>query len=105
MNLFDVPHPLPSEELFERIIRTEDMLIERIISAGQVSPTGFWYEQALDEWVVLLQGKAVISWDNGRSQELSAGDWLLIPAGKKHRIDYTSEHPPCIWLAVHAAMG
>ena len=99
-NLFRLPASLPAEELVEILCRQEDVRIERIISTGQASPADFWYDQAEAEWVCLLQGNAALQWEDGSFSELSAGDCLLIPAGKKHRVDRTSVDPPCIWLAV-----
>jgi cupin 2 domain-containing protein len=102
MNIFNIPAKLPEKEILEDLIPDNGVKIERIISSGQASPPGFWYDQDRDEWVILLQGSAEISWKNGKSQILSPGDWLLIPSHEKHRIEWTSKNPPCIWLAVHA---
>jgi cupin 2 domain-containing protein len=102
MNIFQLPSLLPAEEIFETLVPGCDVSIERIISCGQITPEGQWYDQERDEWVVLLQGKAEIDWEDGHNQKLDAGDWLLIPARAKHRVAYTSLDPPCIWLAVHA---
>ncbi|NEO01320.1 MAG: cupin, partial [Moorea sp. SIO3I7] len=33
--------------------------------------------------------------------KLKPGDYLFIKAHQKHRVEYTSAEPPCIWLAVH----
>ena len=101
MNLFDLPEPLPDEELLEVLAQGKDVRIERIVSSGQASPEGFWYDQPQDEWVVLLQGCAQIGWEDGTRQELDRGDWLMIPAHKKHRVAWTSHDPPCVWLAIH----
>ena len=75
--------------------------IERIISTGQTTPSGQWYNQELDEWVILLQGEAELCYADYTKIKLKAGDYLLIPAHTKHRVEYTSIEPPCIWLAVH----
>lgn len=101
MNIFKLPDVLPNEELFEKLIDNNNITIERIISTGQVSPENFWYDQDMDEWVVLLQGEASLIWRDGRSRDLFAGDYVLIPAHDQHRIEKTSITPPCIWLAVH----
>lgn len=102
MNLFALPTPLPADELTETLAAGAGVLIERIVSCGQASPPDFWYDQDLDEWVALLQGEAVLAYADGRRLSLAAGDWLLIPAHEKHRVESTSTEPPCIWLAVHA---
>lgn len=104
MNLFKLPAGILEEELFEALIPDRGVLIERIVSTGQVSPPGFWYEQERDEWVALLQGKATLAWENGRTLEMGPGDWALIAAGERHRVAYTSQEPPCIWLAVHGRL-
>ncbi|MGI5892462.1 MAG: cupin domain-containing protein, partial [Bacillota bacterium] len=74
--------------------------IERIISCGQISPPGFWYDQDEDEWVLLVQGSARLSLSDGSNICLRAGQHILIPAHQKHRIEYTSSEPPCIWICV-----
>lgn len=74
--------------------------IERIISYGQTSPEGFWYDQAWDEWVLLVQGAAEIDLGD-RKVALTPGDHLFIPAGQKHRVTLTVPDQPTIWLAVH----
>jgi cupin 2 domain-containing protein len=76
--------------------------IERIVSTGQASPPGFWYDQPWDEWVALLQGAARLRFeDEAQARELVAGDYVHIPAHARHRVEATSESPPAIWLAVH----
>jgi cupin 2 domain-containing protein len=101
MNLLNLPPDLPNEEYFEPLFSTANVIIERIISTGQTTPPGQWYDQEQDEWVVLWQGEAKLGYADGSTQALTAGDWVLIPARQKHRVEYTSTHPPCIWLAVH----
>lgn len=74
--------------------------IERIMSKGHVSPEGFWYDQNEDEWVVLLKGSAVIEYSDGSETALKAGDALFIPAGRRHRVKFTSAKPECEWFCV-----
>lgn len=100
-NLFTLPHPLPEEETFEPLLPDAGVLIERILSTGQASPPGHWYDQERDEWVVLLQGRAKLAWEDGRGRELGPGDHVFLPAHERHRVEWTSREPPCIWLAVH----
>ena len=105
MNLFaGLPQGPVKDELCEALIKNEKILIERIISTGQSSPQGFWYDQQQEEWVALLQGNARLSWYDGTSVTMKAGDWLFIPAHEQHRVDETSIKPPCIWLAVHGKL-
>ncbi|MGC9504427.1 cupin domain-containing protein [Baaleninema sp.] len=101
-NIFNLPSELPDSELLEPLVTGNDTLIERIVSTGQITPPGQWYNQNRDEWVVLLQGKAIVSYPDGSQVQLKRGDYLLIPARTKHRVEYTSVNPPCIWLAIHA---
>ena len=100
-NIFNLPSQLPHEEQFEALVSSDSVLIERIISTGQTTPTGEWYDQQQDEWVILLQGEAILIYDDGSKSELKAGDYVLINAHQKHRVEWTSSQPPCIWLAVH----
>ena len=78
--------------------------IERIVSEGQASPPGFWYDQEGDEWVLLLRGGAELEFDDPSGEErLAPGDWLLIPARRRHRVRATEKST--LWLAVHAEDG
>ena len=98
-NLFaELPVNLP-EELVEKLVDTQEVRIERIVSAGHSSPQGFWYDQAESEWVVVLQGEATLAFDN-ETQILKPGDHVLIPPHRKHRVDSTSQTEPTVWLAV-----
>lgn len=101
MNLFDIPAIMEEKELFQALVPDQGILIERIISAGQFTPRGEWLIQDRDEWVVLLHGKAQLAFEDGWACSLEPGDWLLIEAGRPHRVEYTSSAPPCVWLAVH----
>ena len=73
--------------------------IERIVSEGHVSPSGFWYDQNEWEYVAVLQGSAELETLTGKIR-LNAGDWIMIPEHERHRVSYTSSEPPCVWLAV-----
>ncbi|MBE9194726.1 cupin domain-containing protein [Synechocystis sp. LEGE 06083] len=100
-NLWQLPDPLPDQEQFDLLLQNQNITLERIISTGQITPEGKWYDQDRTEWVVLLQGKAEITYDTGAVINLNKGDYLLIPARQKHRVTFTSNEPPCIWLALH----
>jgi cupin 2 domain-containing protein len=98
-NLFDqLPLNLP-EELFNTLLDTGTVRIERIVSQGHASPEGFWYDQDEYEWVVVLRGAARLSVE-GEIKELKQGDFLNIPAHQKHRVEWTTPDGPTIWLAV-----
>ena len=97
----DIPAELP-EELFESICSTENVKIERIVSKGHSSPEGFWYDQAWDEWVLVLRGRAGLEIDGDPATiELGPGDHLLIPSHTRHRVAWTDGQGDTIWLAVH----
>ena len=98
--LLALPDVLPTHELFETILSVPSLRIERIVSSGQVSPENFWYDQPDNEWVAVLQGEAELEWENGEKTFMQQGDHVLIKAGQKHRVAWTSSSPPCIWLAV-----
>ncbi|VEP16576.1 Cupin (modular protein) [Hyella patelloides LEGE 07179] len=103
-SIFDLPSSLPNKELFEPLASAENIVIERIISTGQVTQPGEWYNQDKGEWVILLQGKASLTYEDQKQIKLTTGDYLFILAHQKHRVEYTSSEPPCIWLAVHGKM-
>lgn len=103
-NLFALPHPLPELETVQPLAQSESVLIERIVSVGHTTPPGDWYDAERDEWVALLQGAATVAYDDGGAVSLGPGDWLLIPAGRRHRVDATTAEPPCVWLAVHGRL-
>ena len=71
--------------------------VERIISRGKSSPPDFWYDQDMDEWVMLAAGTATVAFEDRRTR-LRAGDWLFIPAHCRHRVASASED--AVWLAV-----
>jgi cupin 2 domain-containing protein len=104
LNLFKLPAPLPPTELFEPLATGNGLLIERIISSGQQTPPNTWFDQPQAEWVVLLQGEAELGYEDGTSLRLKPGDYVLIPARQRHRVEYTSTDPACIWLAVHGSL-
>lgn len=99
-NIFDLPDKLWPEEIFETIANGPGVRIERILSCGQITPPNQWYDQETDEWVLLVQGSAVLRFESNRQIELKSGDHILIPKKCRHRVESTST--PCIWIAVHA---
>jgi cupin 2 domain-containing protein len=101
-NLFrDVPRGLP-EELAEVILSASSFRIERIVSRGHASPAGFWYDQPQHEWVLLLSGAARLRFeDEPADVELKAGDYVNIPAHRRHRVGWTTPDVDTVWLAIH----
>ena len=88
-----------SAEVLETLVQGNNIRIERIVSQGQASPEGFWYDQDEHEWVMLLQGHAILGFSD-HQLELKAGDYVHIPAHQKHRVEWTSPHETTLWLAV-----
>lgn len=100
-NLFtDIPARLADEQFVE-LLSSPHCRIERIVTRGQSSPPGFWYDQDRAEWVVVLAGAARLTIEGGAEHVLRAGDHLLIPAHCRHRVEWTDPEQATIWLAVH----
>ena len=97
MNLFDLSQLPLSSELTTILAESGNIRIERIISTGQVSD---WYDQEEFEFVALLDGDAVIEFNNGKTVTMSKGDTLTIKPHERHRVAFTSSEPPCVWLCV-----
>ncbi len=98
-NLFaEILHD-PPEELVQTILSRPNLQIERIVSHGQFSPEGFWYDQDQHEFVVLLQGAARLRIED-EVVPLKPGDFLNIPAHQRHRVEWTDPDQPTIWLAI-----
>ncbi len=103
-NLFAaLPHGQAREQI-DLLVDGAGVRIERIVSTGQASPPAFWYDQADDEFVVLLTGAARLRFEEGDvTLEMKPGDWVEIPAHVRHRVESTQAEPPTIWLAVHVS--
>lgn len=98
-NLFDeLPQHLP-HEIVQTLLQASDVRIERIVSHGHASPPDFWYDQGQAEWVVVLTGAARLQFEDAMV-ELRLGDFINIPANKKHRVDWTTPDEPTVWLGV-----
>jgi len=96
----DLPASLP-EELVEVLVESPHVRIERIVSTGHASPAGYWYDQEQSEWVVVLRGEARLLFEgDGEPMHLVPGDHVLIPAHRKHRVEWTTPEEPTVWLAV-----
>ena len=97
-NIFD-KIIVDKEENFFEIFKNETIKIEKIVSNGQKSPENFWYEQEKSEFILLLEGFAILEFEN-REVELKKGDCINIKAMEKHRVKFTSLDEPTIWFAV-----
>lgn len=90
-----------SSEVFETIAQNDIIKIERIISKGQCSPKKGWYKQPYHEWVIVLQGEAIITFVDDTKVKLSVGDYLNIEPLQKHKVSWTAADIETIWLAIH----
>ena len=70
-------------------------VVEQILSGRIDSPVDYLAD--VDEWVVVLEGRAVLE-VAGAPLELGAGDWVLVPARTPHRLLETE--PGSNWLTV-----
>ncbi len=100
LNLFEIlPAPGAGEE-FRDLANRDGVRIERIVSRGDVTPEGFWYDQAWHEWVLVVEGEAELALEAPNEViTLRRGDSFLIEAHRRHRVTRTGD--PTIWLAVH----
>lgn len=100
-NIFNTDNfSLKNQELIETILEQGDFKVERIVTIKPYEKPGEWYDQEQDEWVLLLQGTASLEFENKEIIKLNSGDYIFIPAHKKHRINHSSSKPQCIWLAI-----
>ena len=95
----DIPKDL-KEEFIEDILVSENLKIERIISYGHSSPKEGWYNQDKNEWVILLDGEAVVSFKNSNDVKLEKGDYINIPSHVEHKVSWTKPNYKTVWLAV-----
>jgi cupin 2 domain-containing protein len=99
-NLFaNLPSKLAQEQ-FEALLVGQQFRLERIVSTGQATPLGQWYDQDEHEWVLLLSGEAELEFADNRRIRLQPGDHVQIPAHCRHRVSFTSEAHPTVWLAL-----
>lgn len=101
MNLLaSLPDARVAEQV-ERLLTRPGLRVERIVSFGQASPPGFWYDQAEGEWLVLLAGAAKVRFaEEPDPRLLRPGDWLDITPHRRHRVDWTDPATQTLWLAV-----
>ena len=108
-NLFrDLPSAQLAAESIDTLLDRPGLRIERIVSTGQASPPGFWYDQPQHEWVLVLRGAARVTVDRpdgAYTVPLAVGDCLELPAHCRHRVEATQAEPPTVWLALHWPTG
>ncbi|MDF1738691.1 MAG: cupin domain-containing protein [Verrucomicrobiales bacterium] len=102
-NLFEsIPDTL-NEELVEVLASGKgNFKIERIVSRGHQSPADFWYDEDSSEWVIVIKGAAQLVFEDSESPlDMKPGDWVEIPAHRRHRVAGTSPDEDTVWLAIH----
>ena len=87
------------DEKFLTLFENSSVKIEKIVSHSHSSPSGFWYDQAEEEWVIVLRGVAALEFAGGEIVDMKEGDYLIIPRSVRHRVARTGENT--LWLAVH----
>ncbi|HIE95775.1 MAG: cupin domain-containing protein [Fuerstiella sp.] len=95
----NTPLNLP-EELIEILAENKHVRIEKIVSSGHCSPADFWYDQTEHEWIAVLKGEAKLLFEGSEPIILRPGDFINIPAHRRHRVIWTTPDEPTIWLAV-----
>lgn len=104
VNLFTAPAARGPGEHLETLLERPGLRLERIVSFGHATPEGDWFDQPDDEWVMLASGRARLFIEGEeRERILVAGDCLFLPAHCRHRVTWTDEKAPAIWLALHIA--
>lgn len=105
-NLFEKYPSNLEEESFEDFLNNEHFRLERIVSEGHTTPEGTWLCEDFDEWVVLLKGSAKLMFQDDRViKKMNPGDYCIIPAGLKHRVEWTDPAKKTVWLALHYDTG
>ena len=97
--LKDIPKDL-KDEFFEDILVSENLQIERIVSYGHTSPKEGWHNQNKNEWVILIDGEAIISFKDSDDIKLKKGDYLNIERNVEHKVSWTKPKSETIWLAI-----
>jgi cupin 2 domain-containing protein len=101
-NLFDDVAESLDEEAVETLLASGTMRLVRIVSTGQATPEGEWYDQDDWEWVVLLKGAAGLRFEGeAQVRAFGPGDFVHIPAHARHRVEWTAADEPTVWLALH----
>ena len=102
-NIFTNVGPAAAVEETVTLAQRPGVVVERIVSTGQATPPGFWYDQDWTEWVIVLSGHAELMIEGEAGPKtLGPGDWIELPEHARHRVEWTDPSRPTIWLAVHA---
>lgn len=106
MNIFsNIPNAL-QEELFTTLVesKSDSIRIERIVSQGHCTLESDgrqeWYNQEQSEWVIVVEGRAVLEFEDGSELEMQVGDYVNIKARRRHRVKWTEPNRNTVWLAI-----
>lgn len=103
-NLFSNLPADTSLEQIEPLLESATVRIERIVSHGQSTAADDWYDQDENEWVVLLKGEAELRFAGDEELlTMHPGNFVHIPAHRRHRVESTAGDQPTIWLAIFYA--
>ena len=97
-NLYDSPSADENREIFTPLFENDSIKIESIRS--WLKTAGELYNQDQDEWVILLEGEAVLEIDT-QIVYLARGDYLFIPKHTPHRVHSTAKN--ALWLGVFSS--
>ncbi|EAQ6497558.1 cupin domain-containing protein [Salmonella enterica subsp. salamae] len=102
INLLDNIHAtLPVELIQSILVGDNGFRMERIVSRGHYTSSGFWYDQNENEWIMLVSGSAIIEYEeNKKLIEMYPGDTIIIPAHCRHRVVWTDPLQCSIWLVI-----
>lgn len=101
-NIFSRIPYFMQDEISETLLKAEHFKLERIVSSGQATPPGEWFDQMTNEWVILLSGSAGLRFDDeAEGRTLYPGDYVHIPAHRRHRVEWTDPEQKTVWLALH----
>jgi quercetin dioxygenase-like cupin family protein len=88
-----------SGERVTDLVRLGNVVIRQVVS-GTITPVD--YDEAEDEWAVVLGGAATLE-VAGDEFELRARDWVLLPARTPHRL--VRAEPGTSWITMHTRRG
>lgn len=101
VNLLDRLPPPGPDEAFEPLFERTGVRLERIVSSGQSTPPGTWYDQEQDEWVMVVAGAARLCIEGQGVFDMKPGDTVFLPAHCRHRVEWTDPRQQTVWLALH----
>lgn len=98
MNIYALENPLPNAEHFATLHQNKSIKIQAIRS--HLLQPGEHYNQAQDEWVLLIRGRAQLRVDE-KVIDLEEGESFFLPKHTPHQVLFTSED--ALWLGVFSS--